>query len=192
MKRFKLIPILLLAALYGEGANAAIVINAPTASSAGNITFQQDLTFTITTNTSGFVNLVFDEWITSGDGATNSMFYPGIQYSVNVGPTLTFTFSDIYDNGPMLGGITPKDGLLMVTNQALFANDQFTIKAGSYAIPQVAGFNPQTNQIFSGNLFLVASGSSYNRISNIIPEPSASTLLMTCALAASLCRRRER
>jgi len=91
----------------------------------------------------------------------------------------------LIDNLTMTQGqMTPNDGLLAIANGLdtipVITGNTLTLRAGSYSLSAVSNFNPQTNQTFTGNMFVVDSSVAGQRISNIVavPEPATNALIL--------------
>lgn len=184
--RFLLASLALLA-LSLSRVNAAVIVTLATPSTVGSIEITQDINFTITTAGSvrGFV---FDEWVTS-DGLQNGIafgFTPNaLSYSINAGATSTTTISALQDNaGSSTFALTPNDGYLFFNPLSVAVNDIFTVKAGTYTLAvnsTPSGFNPQANQTFAGNTFMidgVGGRMSADTSAGAVPEASRALLLL--------------
>lgn len=193
---------LALLTLTAAPAFSAIVVTLPTATVAGSIVFTQDINFTITA--AGLVQaLVFDEWVTS-DGTQRSIggaaFTPRpLTYSLNAGSATGVNISVLNDN---LAGtatdLTANDGYIFFNSllPSVGLNDIFTVKAAAYTIAagsMPSGFNPQTQQTFTGNAFLGnpegARLSANTPVGAAVPEPGSLGLLALGGLAATRRRR---
>ena len=189
--------------------DAAVIVTLPTATTAGSIVITQDITFTLTgsVGATAYMEVVFDEWVTS-DGGLNSFNSTPItpntfSFAKNdvLMSSLNITTSNILvDNQANSGAITPNDGFLdFRPGVALTPGDTFTLKAATYTIPAGTtnpNFNLQANQTFTGNAFLASdyfdSGArlSSNVSLGAVPEPSRA-LLMLGGLSTLAFRRRR-
>ncbi len=169
-----------------------IVVTAPTASSNGSFQITTDITFAITTSGTAHVFLL-DEWVTSDNSWTFSNYSPDLQISVNNGASGAYAgrFADNFNSFGFQ--LSPNDGYL-VTNAVISvtSGDNVTLKAGTYSLGSVEGFNPQANQTFTGNMFLTDVIGV--RLSDIValPEPSTFLLMLSAGLVMSPIRRARR
>lgn len=192
---------LVLAAMSATSADAAVIVTLPTVSTAGSMVFTQDINFIIT-STGGYVfNVVFDEWVTSDGSRTNLDLSPSLlSYSLNGGAPETVALSILVDNNNFAAGdITPNDGSINFPLGVFTTlGDVFTLKAATYTLAAnslTAGFNPQADQTFTGNAFLVTTSKGGSRRSantsvGAVPEPSRA-LLVLCGLSTLAFRRRK-
>jgi len=169
---------------------AAIVVVAPTASTAGSVTITQDITFTITTAVPGDILKLFvlEEWVTFDGGQNVVTVTPPFSISLNGGAPQTAGSGDtISDNGYP----TPSDGYLALLHEtpAFAAGDTVTLKAGSHAIGAISGFNPQATQTFTGDIFMSTSNGP---ISNTVAAPEPATGALLAMAAGALLGRRSR
>ena len=180
--------------------NAAIIVVAPTTSTAGSINITHDITVIVTVAGSASF-LALDEWviydgkITYGSlgSPTASQFF---QYSLNGSPNkIGDSLNDILDNVPF-GAVTANDGLLLFDDSsfgnALTVGQTFTLRAGSFDVRTVPGFNPQATQTFTGNVYLTNSSGvrmSANTPVGAVPEPG--TALLGALTGLTLLRRRR-
>lgn len=178
---------------------AAVVVTLPTVSAPGSVVFTQDIDLTIT-NAGTFQALYFDDWVTS-DGTLSRIITfgtPNLTYQLNGGASAILALSNFTDNLSFsFSGVTSGDGFLVFASPlAVAINDVFTVKAQTLTIPAgvlPSDFNPQANQVFTGNAFL-ADESSFERLSVLtsvgaIPEPS--TIALGCIASLTLLRRRR-
>ncbi|MDB6070588.1 MAG: hypothetical protein JWL81_1759 [Verrucomicrobiales bacterium] len=196
-----LITSLALLTLTAAPAFSAIVVTLPTATVAGSLVITQDINFTITK--AGFLQaLVFDEWVTS-DGAGNvidgAAFTPRpLPYSLNGGLPTGVNFNFLLDNAAATSSdVTPNDGFILFNALSVALNHSFTVKAATYTIAagsMPSGFNPQTQQTFTGNAFLGTGAgqrlSANTPVGAAVPEPGSLGLLALGGLAAATRRRR--
>jgi|GEM_PF-2176804 len=179
---------------------AAIIVIGPTGSSAGSFQITNDITFTITTP--GKVGIfVLDEWVTSDGSHTFAPFSsinvpgsPPLMVTVNNGVPFANTYSHFSDNGYSWADVTHNDGYFYLDPSiSLAIGDTLTLKAGTFGLLPVSGFNPQATQAFTGNMF-ITDANGY-RLSDVVgvPEPETATLLMGGVVAAfAALRRRKR
>ena len=181
--------------------NAAIIVVAPTASTAGSINITQDITVIVTVAGNASF-LVIDEWVIA-DGTTTpaNLGSPtaaqSFQYSLNGSPNKTgATQNLIYDNFT-IGAATANDGLLNFdgssSGNTLAAGQTFTLRAGNFGVQTTAGFNPQATQTFTGNVFLMSNFGvrmSPNTPAGAVPEPG--TALLGALTGLTLLRRRRK
>jgi hypothetical protein len=177
---------------------AGITVIGPTSSTAGSFQITEDITFTITT--AGKIrSFVLDEWVTSDGSWTfallSSILDPTgtpLLISINHATPFANSYSHFIDNHYSGTGITPNDGYFYLDpTVSVSIGDTVTLKAGTYGLLPISGFNPQATQVFTGNMFITDTNG--NRASNIVavPEPQAVTLLMgAAAISAALHRRR--
>jgi len=177
-------------------ANGAITVSLPTATKGASIVIDAPIIFTITTSGNVYA-IAFDEWVVS-DGNQDHIFLNNVlfSYQLNGGIVSTTTVVSLLDNTAFVGvyGLSANDGYFTFGNTiAVTVGDTITILPQSIQ-PGFTGskpaFNPQAEQTFTGNTFLVGVVGA-SRLSNLVtvPEPSASLLSSLCALAL-LCRRR--
>jgi hypothetical protein len=181
---------------------ASIILTLPTISTTGSLQITEDINFQITT-TGFFQAIILDEWVVS-NFSTHTIggspyFTPdSIEYEIN-GSLQTVGIQGILDNwAGFISDATPNDGSLIFDHVIEVTVGQvLTIKAGNYTFgPGLdmveSGFNPQGNQTFSGNVFLVDG--SLNRVSDTValavPELSQTLLLGFGGIVMMLCRRR--
>lgn len=190
------------AVLPAVPACADIIVVAPTGSSTGTFTITQDITFTITTGVnlgqSDPLHFVFDNWVSTFDGASTIVSYsPKISISINGGAPQTFatgSFIDNYGNNPS-SILTPTDGYFTVgAGPVLSVNDTLTLKAGTYTLGAAPTdtFNPQCTQTFTGDMFIYDAASNKITANTAVPEPGATTFLSLglTAILGTLRRRR--
>jgi hypothetical protein len=198
--------LLALAALTASS-QAAIVMVLPTATTAGSIQITNDITFTFTSVFSPPSNpsIALDEWVTSDGAATilfPTSFQPTLQYSLNGGPTLSTTFLFQDNIGITAVGYTPNDGRILLNNivgpAPVPVGGTFTLKATTIVLPaglSVTGFNPQANQTFTGNAFMLANlGGRITgdaSVGGAVPEASSALLGGLSVLGLALRRRRR-
>lgn len=168
-----------IALLAADRASAAIIVVAPTGSTAGSFQITNDITFEITTAGDARA-FFFDEWVTSASGSfAYSAYSPGLSISIN-NYTPGFYSGIIYDNfSYFVGAGTPNDGYLWTHDAIVVAvGDTVTLKAGSYSLAAVSNFNSQATQTFTGNMFI--TDSSGQQLSNTVavPEPTTTALLI--------------
>ena len=181
--------------------NAASIVVAPTASTAGSINITHDITVIVTVAGSASY-LALDEWVIADGATTNAVVgsptaAQSFQYSLNGSPNKTgASQSQIYDN-LSIGAATVNDGLLIFDNSssgnALSVGQTFTLRAGSFGLNSGPGFNPQATQTFTGNVFLMSSGGvrlSANTPAGAVPEPG--TALLGALAGLTLLRRRRK
>lgn len=182
---------------------AAVVVTLPTSTATGSIVFTEDITFTITSEvggTPGFI--VFDEWVIS-DGSRSAIAlttpYFDLVYSLNGGPTRRFAmnYAGLIDNyAGTTNSVTPNDGYFGARDLfPLAGGDVLTLKAATYTLPitDITSFNPQANQTFTGNVFLINPfGYALSDTVSVgsVPEPSCPLLMMAGLGALTLRRRR--
>jgi hypothetical protein len=175
--------------------SAAIIVVAPTASTAGSFQITQDIVFTVNTSAAaGKKGFVLDNWLVSDNSALGSFVSPDLVYLVN-GSSFTSPSTAFYDNfGQSLGNLTANDGYIWSDMTALTAGNTVVFKAGTYSLAAVVAFNPLATQTFTGDVFMI-NGSNV-RISNIVtlpvPEPGAVSLLALGAIALVSRRRTGR
>jgi hypothetical protein len=202
-KRSLLLPLAALALGLGAASQsrAAIVVTLPTPTVAGSIVITNDLNFIATANGT-MIGLVFDEWVLN-DGSRNSFggsaISGSLSYSVNGGAVATSGLSSFLDNHTVNSGtFTPNDGFVsQFTPISLTVGDVFTLKASGFTLAAnslPSGFNPQTQQVFTGNAFLLntsfARFSDNTPVGGAVPEPGTAALGALAGLA--LVRRRRR
>jgi len=163
--------------------HAAVIVIAPTGSTSGSLQITNDIVFTITSNGNAAF-FVFDEWVISDGSMTFSTLSPMASISLNGAAPMSKSMG-LIDNLTMTQGqMTPNDGLLAIANGLdtipVITGNTLTLRAGSYSLSAVSNFNPQTNQTFTGNMFVVDSSVAGQRISNIVavPEPATNALIL--------------
>jgi hypothetical protein len=192
MKKSLFVAVSMLSVVAGH---SAVVVVAPTASTAGSLIFTDDFTFTITTGVStGRRFFVLDEWVTSDGQQDSAAITPQVVISKNGGAPTPYTTQVFYDNlSSVLGTVTQNDGYFSIITPTLATSDTLTIKAGSYSLAATANFNPQGSKTFTGNMFVTTDTGT--RISNVVtvtvPEPATSTLLVVAGIAMLAKRRRR-
>lgn len=191
---------LALLTLTAAPAFAAISVTLPTATVPGSMVITQDIDFTITAAGSVAI-LCFDEWVTS-DGSNSGIVSTSLSpliYSLNSGSLSSAPVSFIIDNfDSSAGALTANDGYLFLKpGIAVGVGNLFSVKAATYALPAGSmqpGYNPQTQQTFTGEAFLTASNgvrlSANTPVGAAVPEPGSMGLLALGGLA-SLARRRR-
>lgn len=171
--------------------HAAIVVVAPTESSAGSFVITDDITFSITTSGSASF-FVFDDWVATPDSQTSVSFSPALSLSLNGGGSFTENGA-FYDNvGFPIGNLTANDGFIQIYSPiSVVEGDTVTLKAGAYVLSLGAGFNPLTNQTFTGDIFVAnGSGVQLSSVQTAIPEPSAAAFLFGLVSVACVFARR--
>lgn len=177
---------------------AAIIVEAPTATTPGSLTITNDITFSVTGSGNAGM-FVFDEWVTSDgvqNGSSNIDYSSYLAYPVNHNNSPLPTSFDLFqtDNTTFSSGhVTPNDGLLvMIGSFAVVAGDSVTLKAGELIIPKMSDFNAQATQTFAGNMFVVDT--NYIRLTDtvLVPEPSVTAVLFGAGALALVFRRRSR
>jgi len=183
---------------------AALVVTLPTPTATGSVVFTEDISFTITSEVGGTLGfIVFDEWVVS-DGSRSAIAlttpYYDLLYSVNGGPTqaLVMNYAGLIDNfAGTINALTPNDGYFGARDILSFAGgDVITLKAATYTLPitDITSFNPQANQTFTGNAFLISPfGYALSNTVSVgsVPEPSCPLLMMGGLGALTLRRRRK-
>ncbi len=181
--------------------SSAIVLtgNFSTGTPKPTLTFQEDLTFTVT-GTGNVTFLIFDEWTTADSSATSLTPSPSPQnlaYQLNANSATSSNIITFADNtAATYLGVTPNDGYLSIAPIAVITGDTFTVKAGVYTFNFSSGFNPLlsgADSIFTGNVFLKSNSGSISNLVNVpasVPEPSA--LLLSGLGAQTLLRRRRK
>ena len=198
MKKLLLASLAFAAAVAPALAPAAIVVTAPTSNTSGTFQITNPITFNITA--SGNANFFgLTNWVTSDGNQQGSSLTPDLRYTLN-GTNFTET-SGLYDNiaGTGQGTLTANDGLLRLLNNgpAVKAGDVLTLLPGTYTIGNIANFNPQCTQTFTGTMYATAGG--FTRLSGPVsagpaaaPEPSTWALLGVGALGAGVMALRRR
>jgi hypothetical protein len=174
-----------LLALCAAPARAAIIVVAPTTSTNGSLTVTNDITFPITTGGNAAL-FALDEWVTS-DGTENSSPFAGLLITLDGGAPFTRNAS-LFDNlNSTAGAVTPNDGYIFLgSTLGVVVGDTVTLDPGTYTLGATAGFNPQTNQTFTGNMFI--ADNTGTRLSDVVsagpvPEPATCTMLLFGGLA---------
>lgn len=192
-------------------ADAAVIVTLPTATTAGSIQFTNDITFTLTRAfASTWIQVVLDEWVVN-DGSFSSFISSNggitpnnVAFEKNGTPMSMRALSGsssywLVDNANRtLNSQTPNDGLLELPLApiTLAIGDTFTLKAATYTMAAgttPAGFNPQANQTFTGNMFLTNDGGtrlSADVSAGAVPEPSRALLLLGGLSTLAFRRRR--
>lgn len=182
---------------------AAIVVTLPTATVAGSIVITNDINFTVT-RTGNMIWIALDEWVLSDGSRTSfsgSAVSGPIRYSINSGAVSTVGFASaeaFLDNHTVNSlDLTTNDGFLTTSSPiSLTTGDVFTLKAAIFPLAAnslPSGFNPQAQQVFTGNAFLM--NNSLNRLSantpvgGAVPEPGTAALGALAGL--TLLRRRR-
>ena len=180
--------------------NAAIIVVAPTTSTAGSINITHDITVIVTVAGSATF-LALDEWVIADSATTNAVLgsptaAQSFQYSLNGSPNKTGSSqNEIYDN-ISFGSVTANDGLLIFDvagTNALTVGQTFTLRAGNFGVQTKAGFNPQATQTFTGNVYLTNNNGdrmSANTPAGAVPEPG--TALLGALTGLTLLRRRRK
>lgn len=175
--------------LLADRINAGIIVVAPTATTNGSFQITSDITFTVTANGNANV-FVLDNWVTSDNSWTFANYSPDLLISINgsasssyagrISDNFTFDAAQLSAND---GYLVPNIGISVVSG------DTVTLKAGTYALGAVEGFNPQATQTFSGNMFITDVVGV--QLSNIVavPEPSPIYLVLAVGFKILLMRR---
>ncbi len=192
---YSLAAALAVTAWAGSTSQAAIVVVAPTASTAGTLNITQDITFNVTT--AGIVGIVLlDEWVTTDGSSTLGVLPTKFTFSVNGGAnTQSANSSRITDNANFTSnGITPNDGFLTIDNGAgisVALGNTFTLRSGTFVIPATANFNSQATQTFNGNVFLADNAGTRLSGNVAVPEPTSALLGLFGGGCLLLLRRRR-
>mgnify|MGYP000014664951 CR=1 FL=1 len=181
------------------GANAAITVSGLFSDGSADISITQDITYTVTVG-GVFTGLVLDEWLTydgsqqtSGLVDSNRNSY-SVEISINgMINQLVNGWSFVENHGlAAFNDLTINDGYFAASTMrpTLMVGDTITIRASTWDVDSISGFNQASVGTFSGDTFLISSNGT--RLTNIVavPEPSASLLLGLGALG--LVARRKR
>ncbi len=184
------LPFLALVSL-ADRATAGIIVVAPTNSTSGSLQITADITFNITTAGSGQL-IIFDEWVTSDGSQAFANLSPHLSISIN-GALPISRFGTFVDNLVFnQGQITSNDGYIFLNSSfSVSAGDTVTLKAATYNIAAISGFNQQASQTFIGNMFITDGNGT--RLSNpvAVPEPSGLALVLTAGVVGLFLRRRS-
>jgi len=175
-------------------ARAAIVVIAPTPTTAGSLVITQDIVIPVTVSGPAQL-LVFDNWVpTSDGGAHTSALGASVQYTINGGSSQTATNATLTDNAVTpLFDVTASDGYFTFpTFFAVTIGNVVTFTAGTYPLAATSFFNPQATQTFTGNVFLANNFAA--RLSNniAVPEPNTAALCGLGLLLGGAVRRHRR
>jgi len=169
-------------------ANGAIVISGDPGAGTGVFTITEDITINVTL-TGDMRNLIFDEWVANDGSQQGGYLSPSsFDYTINGGSLQTLNNFRIFDNyNNNFAALTENDGYLLFDSViSVTAGDVLVLKAGTWSMPALPGFNPDALGVFSGNVFITStSGTALSAI----PEPSSALLAL---LAGGLLLRRKR
>jgi hypothetical protein len=187
---------LVVAALSVGSATAAVVVALPTPSSNGSLQITQDISFTVTVG-GQMQSLVFNEWLVNDGNYDGIDFTLPIAYTVNGGSVMNVNSYRLGDNtlGYFGGNVTADDGhLIFASAISLLTGDVFTLKAGTYTLPQGSypNYNPLADQTFSGDVFLAnTSHVAMTALTPVeVPEPTRAVLLLG-GMTLTMSRRRR-
>jgi len=177
---------LLLGASSAEG---LVQFSGDFATGTGQIQFEQDYTFTLTTAIAQHETtiLVLDEAVISDGTRDHIASQAGTPIHLEIGATASTRSFIFVDNFTMtIGSLSPNDTYLYWDSPAgVPVGGSLTVKAGVYGVGANATANPQLNSLsFSGNLFLISNDG--NRISGdipAVPEPGEYALFTGLGLA---------
>lgn len=173
----KLVLTCLLAACAAASARAVVICTAPTATTAGSLQITAPVSFTI--NAGGNAQaFVLSNWVTSDGSQTAGGLAPNVSFTLNGAAGLTA--GSLYDNlASTIGSVGANDGYIFLNSSfTVTSGNTVTLSAGTYAIPAVGNYNPQTTQTFTGNMFITDNGGV--RLSpnvSVVPEPGTWALL---------------
>jgi hypothetical protein len=177
--------------LLANRVNGDIIVVAPTATTDGSFQITSDITFTVTAN--GTANVfVLDEWVNSDSSWNFANYSPDLLISVNGGASGSYAgrFSDNFTFSA--AQLSANDGYLVPNVGILVApGDTVTLKAGTYALGAVEGFNPQATQTFSGNMFITNAVGEQLSNTVAVPEPSTLCLVIAAGLKMLAIRRKR-
>lgn len=187
-----------LAAFAGvSAAHAVIICVAPTSTTDGSLQITAPIDFNITATSTAFL-IDLSSWVTSDGSQTLDILSPDVAFALNGAVSSQETY--LVDNlANTVGDIKPNDGYLIFPFQGfdVTAGDTLTLLAGTYVLGAVDGFNPQTTQTFTGDLFVTnGNGVQISDIASagVVPEPSTWAVLGFGVAGASFValRRRQR
>ena len=184
-----------------QRSDAVVSIKFPTITQTGSIEISHDISFTLTSPSGGDGNaltMVMDQFVTPD--ANPTLYYGSVSnafnFRVNSDPVASAPFDFLDNVNFSQNAWTPDDGYFFIFFPTLVTGEVFTVTAQTITLAAgslPAGFNPEAEQTFAGNMFL--TDGSGNRISGnvsvgLIPEPSSTALLGLGGLALMLRRRR--
>lgn len=185
-----------LALICAVRAPGQITIAGDVTGTGGTITFQHDITLTITTTvTPSTPLLVFSNWVTPDSTETGPSVIPSaFNYQINGGSVQSDDFSNLYDNLIVtFGDISASDGAMNFGGFPLTAGDTLTFKAGTWNFGGDPDFNPALVGTFTGNVYLADDNGIAISNAVAVPEPSTyAALAGLLALGLVWVRRRSR
>ena len=150
-----------------------ITVTGDAAAGTGALTINQDIVFTITTetvNTSVF--FVFDEVVTA-DAESTYLGFSGLNCSINGGALIAL--GGWIDNvSAVIADMTPNDGYIFGSIPSLFVNDVVTLHAGTGTM---TGTSSDFNLWASGDYNLFMINGDGEAITDAVPEPATMALL---------------
>lgn len=194
----KVLPALLLSLIglssqsYGQ-----IVFSGDFNANTGQMVFNQEITFTVTSNylasyPNASLRIVFDELAGTSDGSPTQIDYTqGLLVSIDGTADRSWSMNFLDNLNSDYGDITSADSYLYLGHTAYDFHTGATITIRAQTLTQGTGeldssFNSNVTGTFSGNVFL--ADSSGNRFTNIVvvsavPEPSTyAAIFGICAL----------
>lgn len=160
--------------LWCQNVQGSVILSGDVTSTGGTLQITSDISFNITSTTTDFRALAFDEWVLS-DVSTQGLTMNNLNYQINGGAIQSTSNSTLQDNFTGIDGpLTANDGYVLFDALSVTAGQTVTIKAGSYTVTSGHGdFNPTAVGTFTGNAFLTTATTPISLISNtvVVPEP---------------------
>jgi hypothetical protein len=173
-------------------AQASISITGNPADGTGIFSINQDITFNISSSGSADL-IVFKNFVLASDGTQTGIGLTGnFTFELNGVPTIASVYGISDNEAVQVADIAPVDGYFYFTGVGVKPGDTLTIKACSFAVPEIGAFNPDAVGDFDGEVFIADTyGVAHSTITQLdaVPEPSA-FLMVGLGAVGVLVRRR--
>ncbi len=157
-------------------AQASISITGNPADGTGIFSIDQDITFTISASGSADL-IVFKNFVLESDGTQTGVGLTGnCTFELNGVPTIASVYGISDNEVSHVADISPVDGYFYFSGVGVKPGDTLTIKACSFAVPEIGAFNPDAVGGFDGEVFIADTyGRARSTITQLdaVPEPSA-------------------